>query len=446
MFALRGQEWYTAAVVASYLQTVRLFSRDLRIFLVTAVLVAVAWDGIRVVLLNLYVLRLGYGPESVGLINSIGGLAFALMCLPAGALGTRFGSRSMLIAGLGLLSIGFFLLPVAELLTAAWRMASLLTTTLLAWFGYALYLVNGLPFMMDATQPEERNHAFSVHIALVPAAAFAGSLLAGLLPGVTAGLLGTSLEEAAAYRFPLWLAALLLVSGVLVLLPARPTTRQHAPAVATNTTVPASRASTGRANVIPYGLILAIGLIMGLRFGGRGTVLTFFNVYLDDGLGASAALIGTLAAVGQLLSIPAALLAPVLTARWGIARTIFWGSLGMAVFALPLALVPHWAAAGAGLAAVTASFMVTAGPMRMFSQELVAPRWRATMASSFMLGQGLALFVASLAGGYVIVSLGYPALFLVAAALMGAGALLFWSRFHSSGSEGAGQPLAKVGE
>jgi predicted MFS family arabinose efflux permease len=63
-----------------------------------------------------------------------------------------------------------------------------------------------------------------------------------------------------------------------------------------------------------------------------------------------------------------------------------------------------------------------------------------------MLGQGLALFAASLAGGYMIVSLGYPALFLAATALMGAGALLFWSRFHSSGKEEARQPLAEVGE
>ena len=433
-------------MLANYLQTVRLFSRDLRIFLVTAVLVGVAWDGIRTVLFNLYVLRLGYGPESVGLINSIGGLAFALMCLPAGALGTRYGSRNMLISGLGLLAAGFFLLPVAELLAAAWRTASLLATTLLAYFGYALYLVNGLPFLMEATGPEERSHAFSVHIALVPLAAFAGSLLAGLLPGAAASLLGRSLEEAVAYRYPLWLAALLLVPSVLVLLPGHSMARQNAPSVAAAAAVPASGASAGRAGIVPYGLILIIGLIMGLRFAGRGTVLTFFNVYLDDGLGASAALIGALAAAGQLLAIPAALLAPLLTARWSITRTILWGSLGMALFALPLALIPHWATAGAGFAAVMASFMLTAGPMRMFSQELVAPRWRATMASSFMLGQGLALFVAALAGGYIIVSLGYRALFLVAAGLMGAGALLFWSRFHSPGREGVRQPSAKAGQ
>jgi len=424
----------------------RLFGRDLRIFLVTAVLVGVAWDGIRTVLFNLYLLRLGYDPASVGLINAMGGLAFALMCLPAGALGTRHGSHSMLITGLGLVAAGFCLLPLAELLTAAWRMAWLLATTLLAYFGYALYVVNGLPFMMEATGPEERNHAFSVHIALVPVAAFAGSLLAGLLPGVAASLLGISLEEAAAYRFPLWLAALLIALGVLVLLPTRPLARQHTPAVAGDATAPASGTATGRANPLPYGLLITVGLLMALRFGGRGTVATFFNVYLDDGLGASAALIGALAAIGQLLSVPAALLAPLLTARWGIARTIFWGSLGMALFALPLALIPHWAAAGAGFAGSTAMFWMTGGPMRMFSQELVAPRWRATMASSFMLGQGLAFFAAALAGGYIIVSLGYQTLFLVATGLMGAAALFFWSRFRSPGNEGSRQALAEVGE
>jgi len=433
-------------VIANYLRTVHLFSRDLCIFLVTAVLVGVAWDGVRTVLFNLYLLRLGYGPESIGMINAVGGLAFALMCLPAGALGTRHGSRSMLITGLGLLAAGFCLLPLAELLTADWRTAWLLVTTLLAYFGYALYLVNGLPFMMEATGPEERNHAFSVHMALIPVAAFAGSLLAGLLPSVTASLLGTSMEEAAAYRFPLWLAAMLLVPGVLILLPTRAMTMRHAPAAAGDATVRAPGASTGLANLIPYGLIISVGMLMALRYGGRGTVATFFNVYLDDGLGTSTALIGTLAALGQLLSVPAALMAPLLTARWGSARTILWGSLGMALFTLPLALIPHWAAAGTGFAVSTALFLMTAGPLRMFSQELVPPRWRATMAASFMLGQGLAFSAASLAGGYIIVSLGYRTLFLVATGLMGAAALFFWFRFRSPGNEGARQPPADPGE
>ena len=412
----------------TYLQTLRLFSRDLRLFLVTAVLVGFAWDGVRTVLFNLYLLRLGYGPQMVGLINAASALVFSLSCIPAGALGTRWGSRRMLITGIGLLAAGFALLPLAEFVPGAWRTQWLLGASVLTHLGLALYLVNGLPFTMGATRPEERNHVFSVHIALVPLAAFAGSLIGGALPGVMATVFGVPVEGAAAYGYSLWLAALALVPGALVLLRTRsgdaPQAREPA------TSVPQVRDSRA-----PYGLMLMIALIMALRFGGRGTAITFFNVYLDDGLGVSTALIGILVAAGQLLSVPAALAAPLLVARWGSIRTIFWGSLAMAVAMLPLALVPHWPAAGFGFVTSAALFAVTIGPMLLFSQELVTPRWRATMATAYMMGAGLAFAAMSLLGGFAIAALGYRSLFAASTGLMAASALVFWVYFRAPRGE-----------
>jgi MFS family permease len=420
--------------MATYLQALRLFCRDLRLFLVTAALVGLAWDGMRTVLLNLYLLRLGYGPESVGLINGVGALAFALFCPLAGTLGTRWGSRNMLIAGLGLLTTGFLLLPLVEFLAGDWRTAWLLATAIVTYLGLAVYLVNGLPFLMGATGPEERNHAFSVHMALAPMAAFLGSLVAGLLPGIFATLLGVSLEEAAPYRFPLLLAAFLLLPGVLVLLRTQSGNGQQASATS-------SSASEAKASPAPVLLIVAIAIIMAFRFGGRGGVATFFNVYMDEGLGVPTALIGALTATGQLLSVPGALAAPLLIARWGNVRTIFWGTMGMALCTLPLALVPHWTAAGAGFVSSTVFFAMTTGPMRVFSQELVAPRWRATIASAFMMGAGLAFSIASLLGGYAIVNFGYGLLFLTGAALIAAGGLIFWFFFRIPRGEFAHQPV-----
>jgi MFS family permease len=417
----------------------RLFSRDLRFFLVSAVLVSLAWDGMRAVLLNLYLLRLGYGPEFVGLVNGMGALAFALLCLPAGTMGTRWGSRKVLIAGAGLLTLGFLLLPLAEFMMGSWRTAWFLAATVLTYLGFALYLVNGLPFMMGATTGEERNHAFSFHMALAPLAGFVGSLVAGVLPGVFAALMGVSLEEAAPYRFPLWLAALLLVPGVLALLSTGSGDAWEA------------QASTSRAAVTgngrpPYKLIAAIAVSMAFRLGGRGTVLTFFNVYLDQGLGVSTALIGVLSAAGLLLSVPAALVAPSLVARWGNPRTIFGGKLGMALCVLPLALVPHWAAAGLGFMGSGIFFSVTVGPIRLFSQELVTPRWRATMASAFMMGAGSALAGMSLVGGYAIAAFGYRTVFLAAAGLMAMGAFFFWSWFRVPRGEYARRAVAQDGD
>jgi hypothetical protein len=74
--------------VSAYLRMLRLFSRDMRLFLAAEVLLGFTWNGVRVVLLNLYVLRLGYGPEFVGLLSAMSSMAFALSCPPAGTMGT----------------------------------------------------------------------------------------------------------------------------------------------------------------------------------------------------------------------------------------------------------------------------------------------------------------------------------------------------------------------
>jgi MFS family permease len=415
--------WYTRPVTTSYIQMLRLFSRDFRLFLVAAALVGLAWDGFRAVLFNLYLLRLGYGPEFIGLINAAGALAFALLCPPAGAAGTRWGSRRVLIAGAAVITAGFVSLPLAGLMPMMWRTGWLLAVTLLTYAGFALFLVNGLPFMMSTTGPRERIHAFSIHSALVPLAAMLGSLAAGVLPEILSSLLGMPLDRSGPYGFPLWVAALILIPGLLALLATRPIDK---PA---RSTLASQAASTGKSPA-PYVMILVIAVSTGLRFGGRATQSTFFNVYMDDGLGVSTALIGAVISLSQLLAVLAALSVPFLVAHWGNGRTVFWGTLGMAVCSLPLALIPRWTAASAGFASSAALFSSTVGPVRVFSQELVSERWRAAMASAFMMGAGLAFSGVSLLGGFVIVGSGYRALFLLAAALSAAGAFLFWGYFR----------------
>jgi len=272
--------------------------------------------------------------------------------------------------------------------------------------------------MMDATGPEERSHVFSVHIALSPIAAFAGSLMAGILPGLFASSLGLAPGGPAAFRYPFLLAALVLCPGIWALSRTR---------VRGEPMAKAAGAAAGRA---PYGLILVVALVMALRFGGRGAVATFFSVYLDTQLGAPTALIGAIFAASQVLAVPAALAAPAAVARWGSPRTIATGSLGMALCLLPLVLIPHWGAAGAGFISSTACFFLTIGPLRLFSQELVTPRWRSTIAAAFMLGAGLGFAVTAWTGGLLIPVVGYQPLFLTGAVIIAASALLFWTVFR----------------
>ena len=99
------------------------------------------------------------------------------------------------------------------------------------------------------------------------------------------------------------------------------------------------------------------------------------------------------------------------------------------LFQIPLALLPHWAPAGISFMIITALFCITTATMRIYSQEAVAPQHRSAMSSVTMMAEGLIGFGMALGGGFAIVALGYPTLFLSGALLTGAGGLLFWYRF-----------------
>ena len=396
-------------------------SRTVRFLQLSTALTGFSIAGVRAVLFNLYMLRMGYGPQSIGGVNAVTGLIFWLFSLPASTLAARWSMRRALVAAIGLMAAGLGLLPLTDSLPASWRTGWLLWTTALVNLGQTAYFVNVTPFLMSASDPAERHRVFSVQVAVSPLAAFIGSLVAGVLPGVSATLLGVPAADPRAYRYPLLLAALVLLPAV--------------PAIMSSREVPAAQAEgpVGQGGRPPYALIAGMALAVLLRLAGRSAAITFFNVYLDEHLHASTALIGALAAAGQLLSVPAALLSPLVASRWGNMRTIVWGSLGMALSMLPLALVPHPAAAGVAFVAVAALFSITTGPIRIYSQEIVAPPWRTAMSGGAMAALGVSISATALGGGYAIAALGYQSLFLAAAVLTALGALLFWAFFRRVG-------------
>ncbi len=125
-----------------------------------------------------------------------------------------------------------------------------------------------------------------------------------------------------------------------------------------------------------------LGLAMFLQGSGEGAVRTFFNVYLDDALGAPTGVIGVLAAVGQLASAPVALLMPAAAKRWGHRRVFGWGTLGIGFGMLPLALVPGWAAAGAGYLIVISLVSLTRAAVGVYLMEAMPGALRTTMSVS----------------------------------------------------------------
>ncbi len=408
-----------------YLRTIRHFNRDIRLYLFASGLVGFClFSGIYSLLFNLYLLRLGYGPAFVGQVNAVGGLAFALSSLPSSFLGSRWGNRRTMILGLSLAIVGHALLSQAEFVSDIHRQSFILSTNALGLLGISLYIVNGYPYLMAVSSAAQRHHVFSLQAALFPLAGFAGSLVGGFLPGGFAGLLQLSLDHPTPYRHTLLVASLLLTPGVFALVATGQETREHHEDTPTDATP------------LPLKLILLLSFIAFLYTASEGAVRTFLNVYLDDALNASTALIGTLAASGQLLAIPAALMMPFLVRRFGSTRTFNGAVLCSALILVPLALIPHWGIAGLCLMGTMCLAGIRRPAFTVFQQEMMPRRWRTAMAGAAATMTGFGYAGVSLGGGYMIEAVGYRALFLMAGCLTASGAAIFWLCFRQRDNRG----------
>ena len=410
-------------MAARFVQDLRVLRPAVARYFVTIAVVGFAVDGgVYAVLLNLFLLRLGYGTEQIGLINAVGTLTFALSSLPAGALGARWGSQRMLLIGLGMLFVGCMLIPFADILAPTWRLPWLLVNEIVMYMGLALYFVNTAPYVLGVVSPAQRNQIFSLQTALLSLAAFAGSLVGGLLPPTLAGSMGMSTEQPAPFRYALLVAGLALLPAILVLRGARP-------GAVPPQAEPAADAAGAPAAAAVVGLLALIALVRLLQVSGLAALTTFFNVYLDTELLLPTAMIGTIIACGRLLGVPAALATSALTARFGNRAVVIGASLGTALSILPIALIPHWGAAGLSFIGVIGLSWIRYAASTVYFLELVPPARRATVSGVTEMAAGITFTVLTFGGGYAIALVGYRSLFLAGAMLTGLSALVFWRAF-----------------
>lgn len=409
-----------------YLGDLRRFGPNVARYFVAVALVGFAIDGgIYAALLNLYLARIGYGPEQIGLVNAAGALVFAVASLPAGLLGERRGSRPIMLIGLGLLAGGGALLPLADAMPAAARMPWLLATISGLYIGLALYFVNGAPVLLGLIRPDQRNQAYGTQTALIALSAFLGSLIGGLLPPLIGGLIGAPLDTPAPYRYGLIIAGLALSPGLLAI-SALPSAELHeqpgAPAAA-----PAAAPASAAAPI--GGLLTRIALVRIIQLSGLATVSTFLNLYLDTALRVPIAQIGLILALGRLAGVPAALLTSSMSARFSNRRVVIATSLATGVGMLPLALIPHWSAAALSMAAVFAFSAIRYASSMVYFLDMVPASRRATVVGVTEMSAGVCFTAFTYGGGYIIALLGYQALFLLSAGLSALSALAFWGLF-----------------
>lgn len=396
----------------------RQMPRDVWLLLATSALVGfTVWGGMYTVILNLYLLRLGYDFGYIGLINGLGAFTVAIFALLAGIAGERMGTRRLLIIGVICIVVGYFGFPLAGYASAGTRSALFLVTYFVGHIGMSFYIVNASPFLTALTQGETRALAFAWQTGLTALAAFAGSLIAGFLPGVFAALQGGSLADPAPYHVTLLLAGGLLSAAIVPLV-----ATDHAE-ISTTSRAPQA---TGSA---PLGIIITLALVSLLTIVGEGTARTFFNVYFDTRLAVPTARIGAVAALAQLLAAVTSIATPTLIQRIGTAKATLVGGLIKTLCILPLALIDHWIPAGLGLMGLMAFAGILRPAFTIYHQESVAPHWRAAVSGAITMATAMGFFIAAFVGGNLIPLIGYRGLFMIGAITSLAGMLVFWARF-----------------
>jgi hypothetical protein len=131
-------------------------------------------------------------------------------------------------------------------------------------------------------------------------AAFAGSLVGGLMAPAFAGWMGVDLRTASApYRYALIIGAAMLIPALLALGASVRRRTAAGPSQAASIADSAARA--------PLGLLLMMAAVRMLQVAGVASVASYLNVYLDTELLLPTAQIGAIIAAGRLLAVPAAL-------------------------------------------------------------------------------------------------------------------------------------------
>ena len=422
-------------MLRSSARSMREFGRNARYYLLALGLSTLVIDGVYAVIFNLYLLRLGYDPTFIGRINSAGLLTFALASMPAGMLGNHWGSRRAMLAGLWIILAGSLSLPFAGFFLPELQATWLFLSYIAMFLGFAIFFVNGIPFLMSVTTDDQHNSAFSMQTAIYTVFALIGGLLGGLLPGTFTGLTSIPAGDPLAYRISLWSAALLLLPAIFSALRTtqmQPQRRLKAPVgqPMTNGQWSPRRMRLARMRIGPVKrtyllLLLAISVVRLLQVAGMAVSNTFFNVYMDQRLNVPLAQIGFLAASARLMAVPAALAMAGMATRWGNRRLVIVAGLGTALGLLPLALIPMVGAAAIGFIGIAVSSAIRYPAFLAYSMAMVRDDQRQTMSGLSEMTAGISFAYIALLGGYLITTVGYTALFLTGAFMVLLGTAFF---------------------
>lgn len=389
------------------------FDRRVWLFIAAWGLVAFAYFGVIGVLLNLYLLRLGFDVAFIGLLIGSGQLIWGAAAFPSVAIGARIGLRRALTIALLLSALGGMLLLLVEAMPASLQKGWLFLSWGILWLGASLNTVSSLPYLAGITQPEHRNYAFAFRQTSIAVFTILGSLIAGALPGFIASRMDVTTNDPAPYRIALMLvpSCFAIASLLMMTTPAEKF-------------APQARRQQAGASPLPVKLLLMFSLVAFLQTASEGPLRTFFNIHLNQSFGMQPAQIGFVIAIANFAGVFGTLIAPKLMERRSSASVFTWTIFVLSVLLLFIGISTTAAASIIGYVLAFFTLAVIVTTRAPFSQAVVEEALRPTTSAILTLAVALGWGITAIIGGYVILGAGFGGVFVISAALAFASALL----------------------
>jgi len=372
----------------NYFLRVRSFTLNARLFLVANALQGLGvgiWGVIFYLYLNLG--EVGFAPDFIGNMFSVGAIATGLVALPAGLLCERIGTKRTILISL---AANLFNIVQVVVLEPSILLLVSLVSGLIATLGW----VASAPFMMEDTKPQERTFLFSMNFAIWMITGVIGSLLGGIMPDMFNSVLGLATGaiagSAVGYRITLVLASVASAAAVIPIL-----------LVKANHTVPRQEvgALLSLRNIKSWSTIVKFIIPVAIIGLGAGFIIPLFNVFFKLRYAATSEIVGTIFALGNVTVGIASLGAPILSERLGRLRAIVACQFLSMPFIMLVTISPNLAlSTGAYLARGT--LMQMAIPLEnAFQMELVTENERATTSGLMIMADNVPRAVSSSISG-----------------------------------------------
>lgn len=401
-----------------YVQPLRTFNRDARLFLWATVINGIIFSGWQL-FFNIYMLEGGFTREFLGIVNSLPSLTALLLGIPIGRLSDRMGRKQAILLGMMLSSV--------SLLGQVTFKEPALVVTMAALTGiFNMFVIVSIsPLMMKLSDGSNRTLLFSINYGVQTIAGAVGSLFAGQLPRLFGTLLDVGATSAIAYQAVLIVTLLL---GTTALIPLWRMTEPQSPQT---TPEPGIRTTGMGSGLTRLTVKLATpNFLIGM---GAAILIPYMNVFFKDRFEISDSLLGLLFSLSSLFIGIGSLIGPRLSTRLGgKIRTVAVTQLASVAFMLMVGFAPSlWVAGFAFL--MRAALMNMSSPLySAFCMEQTPERQQGLASSVLNVAWQIGWSVGPYISGVVQQRYGFSPLFITTTILYLIAVGTMWRMFRNA--------------